>query len=116
MKHTITFLAVIMMAMISWDVHAQYGYVDFSAESPSGHTLYYKGASWGIATVVPQNNIYYGYESAYTNLSGNVVIPDSVEHNGVIYMPFKNVLKSQESRFQEVSLPWTFMHFGIVQD
>ena len=115
MERKIIYIATILIAMLGIDTHAQTGYVDFSAESPSGHILFYKGASWGVATVVPQNVINYGYEPAYTNLSGNVVIPDTVEYGGVVY----RVTEIGAYAFQGcgqltgVSIPNSIEHFDL---
>ena len=61
---------------------------DFSATSPSGHTLYFYISSSNTVNVVWPNsnatdiaNIYDGY----TEPTGNLVIPSSVTHNGTTY-------------------------------
>ena len=54
---------------------------DFSATSPSGHTLYYEIISGTNVGVVRP-----GIGNSFNNyVSGNVVIPDTVSYNGVIY-------------------------------
>ena len=55
---------------------------DFSATSPSGHTLYYEiiSGTTNVGVVRPGTN------STYNNyVTGNVVIPDTVIYNGVTY-------------------------------
>ncbi len=56
---------------------------DFSAVSPSGHTLYYN-LSNGVAVVTSQNNDM--SHPAYDTLVGDVVIADSVVCNGETYV------------------------------
>lgn len=57
---------------------------DFSAVSPSGHTLYYNIVN-GEAQVTSENPSPAMGSSAYANLRGNVIVPDSVTHNGITY-------------------------------
>ena len=55
---------------------------DFSATSPSGHTLYYEiiSGTTNVGVVRP------GAGENYNNyVSGNMVIPDAVTHNGTTY-------------------------------
>ena len=53
---------------------------DFSAVSPSGHTLYYNIVNGHAEVVRP------GYLSSYpTDLSGNLIIPESVLYNNITY-------------------------------
>ena len=55
---------------------------DFSAVSPSGHTLYYEiiSGTANVGVVRP------GIESIYNNyVSGSVVIPATVAYNGTTY-------------------------------
>ena len=55
---------------------------DFSATSPSGHTLYYEiiSGTTNVGVVRP------GTDSIYNNyVSGSVVIPDTVAYNGTTY-------------------------------
>ncbi len=55
---------------------------DFSATSPSGHTLYYEiiSGTTNVGVVRP------GASENYNNyVSGNMVIPDAVTHNGTTY-------------------------------
>ena len=55
---------------------------DFSAVSPSGHTLYYEiiSGTTNVGVVRP------GTGTTYNNyVSGNIVIPDTVSYNGATY-------------------------------
>lgn len=54
---------------------------DFSAVTPSGHTLYYSIVN-GEAEVAKCN---YNYPNYGSSLNGDLVIPDSVLYNGVVY-------------------------------
>lgn len=54
---------------------------DFSAVTPSGHTLYYSIVN-GEAEVAKCN---YNYPNYGSSLNGDLVIPDSVVYNGVVY-------------------------------
>ena len=57
---------------------------DFSATSPSGHTLYYEiiSGTTNVGVVRPGP----AYTDTYDNyVSGNVVIPDTVAYNGTTY-------------------------------
>lgn len=54
---------------------------DFSAVTPSGHTLYYSIVN-GEAEVAKCN---YNYPNYGSSLNGDLVIPDSVVYNGIVY-------------------------------
>lgn len=74
MKNKFTFFAVLMMVMAMPKAACAY---DFSAVSPSGHTLYYS-----------IDCSYYGNYVTVTSsdwISGDLVIPSSVTHNGTTY-------------------------------
>ncbi|MCR5821967.1 MAG: leucine-rich repeat domain-containing protein, partial [Bacteroidales bacterium] len=76
MKHKLTFFAVLMMALaIPQSVKAY----DFEY-TYQGQTLYYNIVD-GNAQVTYQNN----YPPSYSNLTGDLVIPDSVTYNGNTY-------------------------------
>jgi len=84
-------LAVLLMTLASPGVANAY---DFSAVSPSGHTLYYDiaGSPYGfpmVAVTYQQSPDYWyngNYEiSANPNLVGDLIIPDSVIYNGTTY-------------------------------
>lgn len=78
MKHTITFFAVLIMALaIPQSVKAY----DFSAVAPSGQTLYYNIVV-DHAEVTNQNGPYIDYSTYPT---GNLVIPSSVTYGGITY-------------------------------
>ena len=81
MKKTFLILAVMMMAVtVLQSAMAQ----DFSAISPSGHTLYYNIVN-GEAQVTSENPSPGLGSRAYENLRGNVIVPDSVTHNDITY-------------------------------
>ena len=77
MRKRLSLLAVALIAMLP----TAWAY-DFSATSPSGHTLYYEiiSGTTNVGVVRP------GPYAAYNNyVTGNVVIPDTVIYNGVTY-------------------------------
>ena len=77
MRKGLLILAVAVLAMLQ----TAWAY-DFSATSPSGHTLYYEiiSGTTNVGVVRP------GIGNSFNNyVSGNVVIPDTVSYNGVIY-------------------------------
>lgn len=102
MKKVLLFLAMIIM------LGSAKAY-DFSAVSPSGHTLYYtiENRSDGYCVMVThpvENNSYpsgenysfdgllnslqgsyYDYYSGFTRPSGNLIIPDSITYEGITY-------------------------------
>ncbi|MBO4655824.1 MAG: leucine-rich repeat domain-containing protein [Bacteroidales bacterium] len=81
MKKTLLILAVMMMVVaVLQSAMAQ----DFSAVSPSGHTLYYNIVN-GEAQVTSENPSPGLGSRAYENLRGNVIVPDSVTHNDITY-------------------------------
>ena len=74
-----------------------YGYSvlpKFATVTPSGHTLYFEidtvdfgipgGGAW-VTCGESHGSVHYGSIAAYSNLSGHVIIPDSVEYNNVKY-------------------------------
>ena len=73
--------ALILFVMVVLPVSKAY---DFSATSPSGHTLYYEiiSGTTNVGVVRPGP----AYTDTYDNyVSGNVVIPDTVAYNGTTY-------------------------------
>lgn len=70
------FLCLVLLPLAFSQVFAQ----NISAVSPSGHLLYYT-ISGGNATVTFQN----GTQPRYTDLSGDLMIPDTVEYNNARY-------------------------------
>ena len=73
-------LSAIVIALCTM-VHTVWAY-DFSATSPSGHTLYYEiiSGTTNVGVVRPgTTSTYYNY------VSGNVVIPATVTYNGTTY-------------------------------
>lgn len=88
MKHLIFFM---VLAAISTLSHAQNP--KFTAVSPSGHTLSYEidpingipgGGAW-VTCEVSHYSVHFNNAIAYPNLSGDIIIPDSVQYNGVTY-------------------------------
>lgn len=81
MKKALFTLAVLVMAVaIPQRVKAY----DFSAVSPSGHTLCYNIVN-GEAQVTSENPSPSLGHRAYNNLQGHVIVPDSVTYNGITY-------------------------------
>lgn len=101
MKKVLFFLAMII---VLWSAKAY----DFSAVSPSRHTLYYTIENWSDGYCVKvthpgeNNNIpyagndsfddlryslqrYYDYYSGFTKPTGDLIIPDSVTYEGTTY-------------------------------
>ncbi len=79
MRKRLLTLAVAVLAMLQ----TAWAY-DFSATSPSGHTLYYEiiSGTTNVGVVRPGP----AYTDTYDNyVSGNVVIPDTVAYNGTTY-------------------------------
>ena len=58
---------------------------NFSAVSPSGHTLYYNIVNGEAQVTSEEPSPSMGFRPAYANLQGHVIIPDSVSYNGVTY-------------------------------
>lgn len=78
MRHKVSLIATIMMALIIPQTVKAY---DFSAIAPTGQTLYYNIVS-GQAQVTSQN----GYPDYYSTFpSGALVIPGNVTNNGTTY-------------------------------
>ncbi|MBP1630700.1 MAG: hypothetical protein H6Q15_1593 [Bacteroidetes bacterium] len=73
MKQKLLLLFVILVIGISTKVQAY----DFSAVSPSGHTLYY--------TITSSNTVQLTDWAAASNQSGDFIISDSVSFNGIKY-------------------------------
>ena len=78
MKNKISLLAIILIvSAIPQSVKAY----DFSAVSPSGHILYYTITTSNWVEVAPQNS----QTPRYSNLSGDLIIPEKVSYNGREY-------------------------------
>ena len=76
------FFCSFIIILFAVTTYAEYNY-DFSAESPSGHTLYYKLSNGEAIVVYPRlrgSNYYY----TYSKPTGYLIIPDSVPYNGVM--------------------------------
>lgn len=87
---------------------------DFSAVSPSGHTLYYKTDAANGGVMVTYYSRPYGNNRGYSNITGNVIIPSSVTNAGITYM----VTALGDSVFRNcsglisVSMPETIKRIG----
>lgn len=81
----ILFLAFAFMAMESISFAQSY---DFSAVAPSGQTLYYEINNNNNTVSVKYPT--WGWEG-YTKPVGDLIIPDSVTHNGITYTVTKIV-------------------------
>ena len=79
MRKQVFLLLVALWAMMQ----SAFAY-DFSAVAPSGQTLYYNIVNGSVTITYPH---YYsgGYYVEYGEPSGDLVIPDSVSHNGDVY-------------------------------
>ena len=58
---------------------------DFTAVSPSGHTLCYNIVNGEAQVTSEEPSPSMGFRPAYANLQGHVIIPDSVTYNGTTY-------------------------------
>lgn len=78
MKQAIAFLTILLTTLLPT---AKAQFYDFSAISPSGHTLFYKIVGTGVS-VIPQDIM----DPYYTvPISGMLQIPDSVMYNQTMY-------------------------------
>ena len=78
MKKTISFLAILL------GLAGQYSYAyQFSSVAPSGQTLYYD--IWWDGAHVTYQTLEWDVPSYYSDLSGDLIIPDSVQNNGTWY-------------------------------
>ena len=85
MKKIYTFLAVMIIALAMPKVAYAY---DFSAVSPSGHTLYYNVVSTGVEVTYPNFFSNWAGSSYYYNFTkpaGMLIIPDTVSFNNTTY-------------------------------
>lgn len=111
-------LAVLLMALAFPSVANAY---DFSAVSPSGHTLYYNAVNAYSVTVTYQQfpgesyDDIYSLNPAYSNLIGDLVIPDSVTYNGTTYCvrDIGDSAFSYCSNLTSVTLPNSILVIGL---
>ncbi len=78
MRYKVLLAVVFLVAMAA--PHGSMAY-DFSAVSPSGHTLYYNIVSNEAWVTYDQIN----YSASYYDLQGEVVVPSSVAYGGTTY-------------------------------
>lgn len=108
MKQICTFFAVVMMVITFPQGASAY---NFSAVSPSGHTLYYNIIGNEVH-VVPQNS---SYPYNTVDLVGNLIIPDSVTNDGTTYLVAQianNAFYGICSGITSVSIPSTVSYIG----
>lgn len=80
--------AISLVAVMLFVVNVSAATYKFTAPAPSGQTLsfeYVVNADTAFVWVTCEtqhNSVHYNNASAYPNLSGHVIIPDSVEYNG----------------------------------
>ena len=72
MKRAILTLALLAMATLGAKAY------DFTAVSPSGHTLCYNIVNGEAQVTSEEPSPSMGFRPAYANLQGHVIIPDSV--------------------------------------
>lgn len=83
---------------------------NFSAVTPSGHTLYYDIVD-GEAEVAKCN---YNYPNYGNTLDGDLIIPDSVEHDSVVYAVTSIGFEAFEyATMRTVQIPNTVRTIGI---
>lgn len=80
MKQKLTFSAILLLILAIPQSVSAY---DFSAVSPSGHTLYYNINGNNVTLTYPGSNI--SYPSPYTRPTGALVIPSTVINNSTTY-------------------------------
>jgi hypothetical protein len=117
MKRIILLTAIIG---IVYSGHCQY--TKFSASTPSGHTLYFEISSAGtpgggvwVTCENPHGSVHFSTTTpAYNNLYGHVVVPDSVEYNGVMYAVTSvgDCAFTRCSNITSVTLPSNIVYFG----
>ena len=79
---------LILLAVMLWGVPKAFAY-DFSAVAPSGQTLYYKFIYDGSVCVTYPSDANPNYNSPYGNFTeptGELTIPSTVNHNGSSYI------------------------------
>ena len=81
MKHTKTLFALLAVLALTANAYGQYYAYDFSANAPSGQTLYYKiYDSTQVSVVSP-----YTRSSDSNYVSGDLIIPETVSYCGTTY-------------------------------
>lgn len=69
----------LLFALFSLTIGGVWAY-DFSGVTPSGHTLYYNIIGDGVIITYQSFN-----PPAYNSMAGDLIIPDTVTHNGISY-------------------------------
>ncbi|MCR4659709.1 MAG: leucine-rich repeat protein [Bacteroidales bacterium] len=83
MKYKILYITVLLLTfMAANSVRAEYY---FSAQSPSGHTLYFNYTANGVKVGFPGTTTDIPY-SGYAQPKGNLIIPSMIEHAGRRYV------------------------------
>jgi len=119
MQHTKTLFALLAVLAIAVAPNQASAAFHFSAVAPTGQTLYYKiiaDSTQQVKLTYPQvsddhENYYYGYPKP----TGVLVVPDSVEHEGVWYRVTQmsmQVFLSCDS-LTEVTLPSTISEISM---
>lgn len=110
MKHKLSLFAVLLMALaIPQSVMAN----DFSAVSPSGHTLYYNINDSTVAVTYPGAQFELAY-SGFEKPVGNLVIPSNVIYNGMSY-PVTSIVSyafASCSDLTSVTIPGSIISIG----
>ena len=74
--------ALLVLLLSAVGMGKMYAY-DFSAVCETGQTLYYKFTGSGVALTYPNSS--YPYWEGFTKPAGDIVLPESVQYNGVVY-------------------------------
>ena len=111
MKRTILFISILLGIAMGAKAH------DFSAVSPSGHTLYYfvlrddiVGVTYPNDTARYYSNVWAGYPKPV----GNVVIPDSVQYGGQWFrvLALDNGAFYSCTAISSITLPYDLRYIG----
>ena len=105
MKHRVFLIAALALALALPSTAVAY---DFSAVAPSGQTLFYTIEGGNVKVVKPGSNI-------HNYLAGDLVIPDSVEYNGIMYVVTRIETEAlyYNNNLTSVIIPNTVVSIGI---
>lgn len=109
MKKKLTFSAILLLILaIPQSVFAY----DFSAVSPSGHTLYYNINGTNVTVTYPGSTSY--WSSSFPKPTGALVIPSSVTYSGTAYTvtSIGSAVFAGCSGLTSVTLPNTITNIG----